>query len=214
MKVSKLVNVSLCSLLVWALFVGISTTAIAESKAPFGLKWGLTIAETKKIGLVGKIVRINKNFVIFRIKQFPIHPSDTDKGAAIFDKNFGLQKIVWYSKYITGDAYGQEGKRKFSELKKIIIENYNQVKRTRENQAMHLTLYKEVDEFYQCLAYDGCGYWSILWNISGEQVIYLQIKSSGRRGRGWIQIAYEGPNFGKAANANKKREIERKRKAF
>ena len=50
-------------------------------------------------------------------------------------------------------------------------------------------LFKEYDEFYQCLAYSGCGMWITIYE-SADKSISLEIKGL-RRGIGYLVITTE-----------------------
>ena len=62
-----------------------------------------------------------------------------------------------------------------------------------------LDLYKDSDEFYQCLKYDGCGQYVSLYEYAGGY-ISLQIKGVSR-GKGYLMIGYESPAFYAAKDA-------------
>lgn len=65
-----------------------------------------------------------------------------------------------------------------------------------------IILYQNYDEFYQCLAYDGCGYWRDGFK-SPDRYISIQLNGLGR-GKGYIYLEYEAqPEWDQAFDQNK-----------
>ncbi|MGV3526280.1 MAG: hypothetical protein ACO1RX_18825 [Candidatus Sericytochromatia bacterium] len=64
-----------------------------------------------------------------------------------------------------------------------------------------LKLYEDGDEFYECLRYTGCGYWSSFWKVDGENRIQLTLKGLSY-GTGYLVISYEGPQWSQAIDAH------------
>ncbi len=57
-----------------------------------------------------------------------------------------------------------------------------------------VSLYKESDEFYECLKYPGCGTWMSSYNTSSKKISLQLIGKS--RGVGYIRIIMEAvPEF-------------------
>ena len=61
-------------------------------------------------------------------------------------------------------------------------------------------LYLAADEFYECLDHSGCGSYMSIFEKSGALAM-LEINSTGKKGRGWLTILYEGPQFQDALDA-------------
>lgn len=57
-----------------------------------------------------------------------------------------------------------------------------------------MTLYEDADEFYQCLKYNGCGYWQIVLSNGNGELALVQIKGQAR-GTGYLRLAVEGPRW-------------------
>lgn len=96
------------------------------------------------------------------------------------------------SKNIASDPFGSEGKARYSELKSILEEKYGSP--THEMEWIGLTLFKESDEFYQCLAYNGCGMWASSFAGPQDISVVLQLKGLDR-GSGYFELSYEGPKW-------------------
>lgn len=188
------VSNSLALVLAFAIFF-LPAPAVAEKRAPFGLKWGHSITQSTARGMIGKVESKDKNTTIFKVKKFPINPRDTNFGYTIFIKNYNLQKIIWHSKIITGDSFGDVGKTKFAKLERIITNKYGPPSPSSSMKKVGIKLFKKRDEFYQCLGYTNCGIWAVLWKITGGGIISLEINASGRPGEGWLTAVYEGPHW-------------------
>lgn len=144
-------------------------------------------------------------FTVYKATRLPAHPSNTDLVSIVFVDKVGLQKITWMSTNFADDISGRAGKEAYTSLKATLEKKYGAPSRSFES--VGLKLYDEYDEFYQCLAYAGCGMWMTLWE-GPFGIVGLAIESTGRRGSGWLQVTYEGPRWAetidaKQAQANK-----------
>jgi hypothetical protein len=102
-------------------------------------------------------------------------------------------------KTLTSDIYGTEGKKTYNAIKRSLQKKYGDAETSVERIA--LKLYKESDEFYQCLSYDGCGYYLSYWEGSFGGV---ELSINGlRRGEGWMKLMYDGPSWGMALERQK-----------
>lgn len=158
-----------------------------------GLTFGQSFQEANSRGLVADELNREGRLTTFRATDVPQEPSDTDSVTLVFDDTLGLQKIMWTSKNISDDPTGSTAKERFQTIKAALIQKYgaapyNGLEKT------GLTLFQEYDEFYQCLDYSGCGLWVALWEGDYGSTS-LSIESTGRRGEGWVQIIYEGPEW-------------------
>lgn len=184
------------------LFLVQHSIALAD-KAPFGLDWGKSIGEIEAEGVSCKGKVKDGRFTICRADKLPKNISISEQYALYFDEKFNLQKVVMVSKGITEDIYGLEGKEKYSDLKLKLTKKYGAPTDSLEYTGGEL--WDESDEFYQCLAYSGCGlYTSIFKSQSGENVS-LVLRGIDR-GTGYIMITYEGPSWSESVDAyeNKK----------
>jgi len=157
------------------------------SDAPFGLKWQMTKNELIKIGVMLNKKDSKSSATRYSAKNLPKNMNDTDDVSMIIDDEFGLVKITWISKNITNDAFGTQGKSKYDELKEGLTKKYNMAGNSFERVGM--TLFKESDEFYQCLKYSGCGMYSTSWKSEAVDIL-LELKGLSR-GVGYLTIVYE-----------------------
>lgn len=181
--------------------------------APFGLKWGMTPDEARSSGIELSSEKIDGNLSAYSATNLPSQPSSTDFTTIIFSNNRGLQKIIWNSQNITGDSNGAKGKSEFKSYQEVLEEKYGKPAPSKTIKKYGLRLYKESDEFYQCLNYDGCGYWFALWELQ-SMVIMMEVKSLGRRGEGWISITYEGPEWSETLSDRREQEKKKKKSSF
>jgi len=189
--------------LLLATFILVQNSIALADKAPFGLDWGKSIGEIEAKGISCKGKVKDGRFTICRADKLPKNISISEQYALYFDEKFNLQKIVMVSKNITEDIYGLEGKEQYSNLKLKLIKKYGTPTDSFEYTGGEV--WDESDEFYQCLAYTGCGlYTSIFKSKSGENVS-LTLKGVNR-GSGYILITYEGPSWSESVDAyeNKK----------
>ncbi len=70
-----------------------------------------------------------------------------------------------------------------------------------------LSLYKDSDEFYECLKYSGCGYYTAIWKVNTGGAINVTIKGSAR-GTGWVELQYEGPEWSSSLDRIRAAEAE------
>ena len=174
-------------------FVGL--TASAETKLfdpSFGLSWDTSPADFASQFTVAE-QEVSGDLIILRSSaEDESLPSNTDFLTAIF-WNDRLVKFYWASDNFTDDPFGSEGQAAFSTLsanleKKLGVgEDW-----TYSGQE----LWKEPDEFYQCIAYEGCGAWITFWvnpgvanNIAVLELIGLD------RGVGYLKYGMEHPNW-------------------
>ena len=175
----------------------LSSLALAESKSfpePFGLTWGMSEADLIKVGFTrsGPV----EDFNILSSVSAPKAWSKADDYMAVTYKG-KLVKVIASSKPFTSDLYGSEAKASYSQIKSLLSKKYGEPKTSWER--VGLDLYKDSDEFYQCLKYDGCGQYISLYEYAGGY-ISLQIKGVSR-GKGYLMIGYESPEFYAAKNA-------------
>ena len=118
--------------------------------------------------------------------------SKADFFQLLFVPNSGLQKVVMIGKDITDDLYGSSGKADYSKLKKALTKKYGD--KFKSFEYIGLDLYDESDEFYQCLAYSGCGSHSSFWidGLNGTIVLSLNGLS---RGKGFLKLVYESKDW-------------------
>lgn len=157
--------------------------------APFGLTWGMSEASLIKMGFTEKDISKGqlKTLVAFSV---PKAWSEAEAYLAVTYQG-NLVKVVAVSKDFTNDITGLEGKKGFSHIKEVLTGKYG--KPTGGAERIGGSLYKEYDEFYQCLNYTGCGIFYAVYKFDGGD-IFLELKGKSR-GVGYLSVSYESPEF-------------------
>lgn len=182
-----------------------SCHAFAEKQnieAPFGLEWG-----AQKSSLVGNGINFteceSQGWVEqCQTKSVPKSLSTSDFYLLLFSKKYGLQKVLMLGESISGDIYGTTGKAQYGKLKSALKTKY---KTANSYEYVGRKLWDESDEFYQCLAYDGCGNWATYWTDDYQGLIALELLGASR-GAGFIKLTYEGQFWERAVD--EKNELE------
>ena len=119
-------------------------------------------------------------------------PSKTDFLQAMFWKG-RLVKFSWVSDNFTGDLFGKEGQEAYAKLASTLSQKLGAGE---ETTITGRELWDEPDEFYQCLAYDGCGVWVTFWVNSsvGNNIAVLQLNGLDR-GEGYLRYVVEHPDW-------------------
>ena len=181
-------------------------TPVQSAEAPFGVNWGESKSAIERKGITLENSDRKGSIAAFKTKQLPKNLSIAEQYVLYIDNEYQLQKIIMVSKDIDEDLYGSKGKETFSDLKSKLTQKYGNP--TNELERVGMTLYKENNGFYQCLAYEGCGMWVAIYKDQKEDVgILLELKGM-KRGTGYIKITYEGPNWSKIIDKMKKNNSE------
>ena len=164
---------------------------------PFGLKWGMKQGDLSELGIkVGERTQTGELTVV-KAEEIPDAFADTKMVNMLFDRQLGLVKVRWISYDIEADPNGSLGRSKYGEMKAIIASQLGEP--TDETLVVGARLFDQEDEFYQCLAYEGCGVWSALWEHSPSGGVLLSVEGVGA-GKGFVQIDYESANWQQAAS--------------
>ena len=172
----------------------------------FGAEWGWSYPQLKNAGAECQPIEYD-NFDAYRCANMPKSFSNVDFFNAIFDKVNGLQKIRMVGEDITGDPYGTAGKKRYMAYKNAISKKYGPASDDLTLETVGMTLYKDSDEFYECLKYSGCGYYTTLWQVDTGGTITAEIKGTSR-GTGWVQLQYEGPEWSSSVDRIRAAEAE------
>lgn len=179
-------------------FLFCSTGVVADEgfSAPLGLKWGLsqeTLINDYSATPAGKN---DTRLKIFLISNPPIKVSGFDEFYGVIDDKYGLVKVVVIEN-IDGDAYGSKGLEEYKKIKEVIAKKYG--KPSSQYEYTGRELYKDNDEFYQCLAYQGCGIYSSFFKPTGGGDVAVSLKGESR-GKGYLSIDYESVLFSNVLN--------------
>lgn len=166
------------------------------SGGPFGLSWGMSKSEVQDSGVA--LTEMDSlgfaSLSQYSTGSLPKNLSDAKSYNLLFESDIGLVKVVMISETISGDVYGSAGKARYDELKGVFTRKYGNP--TQEREVSGMELWDEPDEFYECLAYDGCGYWISLFQKNGS-VYSVNLKGLGR-GEGYITVGFESPQWSDA----------------
>ena len=198
--------------IIFIIALAVSNLALAESPAqiygkyaaPFGLEWGLSKEQVTAMG-----VKLTPNESVkgaYTAKNLPKKLSDGEDYGLLFMQGLGLVKVFALTSDITGDLYGSKGKERYSQLKTAIANKYGKPDREIEWTDRDI----DSDQFYQCLAHDGCGDWLSHWRGTENETdggILLHIRGVSR-GTGFIHLGYESAAY---QTALKQKEAEKSR---
>lgn len=194
MRFKKVTRTDVLFLSLIAMFFGNSALANKAVEAPFGLEWGLSKGDLVGMGMtltdckeLGWVEQCNASGV-------PKSLSNADWYQVLVTKKYGLQKVGMVGTDISSDIYGSSGKASYSKLKTALVKKYGT---PQSFEYVGRELWDEADEFYQCLAYDGCGTWTSYWVDGLEGTIALELKGM-RRGEGYLTLWYEGGSWSTA----------------
>jgi hypothetical protein len=169
-----------------------------QQQPPFGLKWGMQIADLGALGIKIDSTTQNGSLSIVNVKEMPGAFPDTGTVNMLFDRRLGLVKVRWTSTGISDDPTGTKGRARYGEMKKVVTQIRGNP--SDETMVVGARLFDQEDEFYQCLSYEGCGVWSSLWEQKPSGGVLLSIEGTGP-GKGYVQIDYESPDWQKVVAA-------------
>ena len=176
-------------------------TAMAkEITAPFGLTWGQSKADLQSQGVAfydcGDI-----DFVqTCQTKSLPKPLSIAEIYILLFHSRKGLVKVGMFGKTISDDITGSDGKADYAHIKTRLTTKYGA--RLTGVERVGQKLYDGHDEFYQCLAYAGCGGWLSLWKGSDGSGIVLKLEGLSR-GVGYLTLTYQSKEWSKIVDDEK-----------
>ena len=180
-----------------------------SSDGPFGTTWGQSVGELEKAGMIcaEKETDSKNDLVTCKTSSLPKDISIKDFYYLLFSDTYGLQKVVMISSDITGDITGREGKELYNKYKSVLVKKYS--KPTFELETVGVKLYDEYDEFYQCLAYDGCGSYLSIFEPEEGGAVSIELKGLAR-GKGYIKLGYEGSKWSQHLNEvrNRKQSVD------
>jgi len=169
-----------------AVLLSISSYALADGEAVFGLNWGMTPQEIKNSGIILMLKNRVKNLYIYRAESLSKNLKDARYYTLVFNDNEKLVKIIMIGQKITNDDSGKKGRIRFGEIASQLAQKYREVKSITE---VGIKTYNEEDEFYQCLAYKGCGLWIKMFRAKNKNIT-LQLNGI-EKGKGYIDITVE-----------------------
>ncbi|MGB8275412.1 MAG: hypothetical protein WCF16_09130 [Alphaproteobacteria bacterium] len=173
----------------------ISSAAAENVKAPFGLTWGMQVADLKAAGITIHSTSTTGDLTVVNAKEVPGAFDNTYLVTMLFDRQLGLVKVRWVGTNVQDDATGRQGRASYAEMKKFVTETYGSP--TDETMVVGARLFDQDDEFYQCLSYEGCGVWSAIWEQQPSGGVLLSIEGLGA-GKGFVQVDFESSGWQEA----------------
>lgn len=158
----------------------------ARADAPIGLTWGVPISDIVSKYKAKEIIEQN-DLIIYELPNPPITLPNFTSYKLLAHKQLGLIKVV-LSEEITRDPYGVEGKNAYFKYKEALTKKYGKAESLEE---IGLKVYRESDEFYQCLGYQGCGVYFSNFKQSGISLLL----EGNRHAEGKLKIIYESDLF-------------------
>lgn len=173
---------------------------------PFGLSWGATSKELSDIGFT----KLDSGDDMVAMHSYATPKSwSIGKEYVVFLYNDKMVRAGAFSEPFKNDVYGTEGKEAFERIVGLIGKKYGPMKKTTFT---GLKLYKDSDEFYQCLEYAGCGYYQASLDYAGGQIHVRLIGE--RRGEGKLMVSYDSPELNAANSAIDAKGMENDDDAF
>jgi hypothetical protein len=103
----------------------VPSMAHSESEAPFGLTWGISVEDVRKMGVELKEIRESTEFgATFLALKMPKVLGDQKSTFLFFGFNNRLWRIAAISKEFSNDPYGNAVKSRYNELVSILTEKY------------------------------------------------------------------------------------------
>ncbi len=184
--------------------ITVPTAAWADGP-PFGLHWGDTVQALSDRGVVLQIEQSSPTSVQAAATALRIKPAQPGSVEIVVNKAFGLQRIIWTSTEIEDTAFGTQGIAAYQQRKRAMTKDYGTPRYVAEE--MWAEFYSSPDQFYECLAADGCGTYLSQWRTYDGDLI-LQLVAAKAPHRGQLKITYDGPRWDdiKAGNTGKKND--------
>lgn len=183
-------------------FLASNAFAADGDEALFGLRWGMSVAEVKAAGVILTKTRGDRNMESYKTPSMPKNLSDLESYSLIFADG-KLAKMWGTGKNITDDPSGSSGKERFETLRTALLQKYGQP--SLNSQTVGNKLFKENDEFYQCLKYSGCGLWVSAFETP-DKLVSIELKGLNR-GTGYLEVTTEAkPQWVQALEVYKSRK--------
>ena len=186
----------MCRLALCLLVTLLPSVALA---GPFGVDWGMSMSSLKAAGAECELNERNvEGFDTYQCAKLVKPFSNADFYLVYAHPTQGVQRVSMLGDTIIDDPYGFEGLDRYKAYKSALTKKYGEPTDSYEYKGE--ALYRDADEFYECIDYTGCGSHVSIFKKNGVSVM-VKINSSGRRGRGWLSIMYEGPQYMNLVNA-------------
>ncbi|CAH9017681.1 hypothetical protein [Candidatus Nitrosacidococcus sp. I8] len=182
----------------WAapLLAADDTSLVLSEDTPFGLGWGMTEKQVKALGATLSHSQTYENIDIFSSRKLPeqLPVIRVDSYSLLFDKKWGLQKIMMYSKIIQNDQDGEVGESQYFELKNFLMK--------RHGNPISISEKDDFDDSSQCFPSKWCDKWSTAFSNNNAHIT-LDLKRMVNL-VSYISLVYEGPSWEDIVNRNNK----------
>lgn len=180
------------SLFLAVLSLGLGTgQAFADDDAPFGLRWGESVAEARAKGLEGPQSEDSASLTTIATQTLAGQPEATEMARLTFERRSGLQRVLWVSKTFDKDAAGEKGMALYRQMKQNLSETYGDPKTSDEEIAPDAS--DQAKTFWNCLALDGCAVFVTVWRTPDTDVKMRLVGTP--KGEGWLEILFFGPDW-------------------
>ena len=204
--------------IIFVVALAASSLALAQSpaqnygkyRAPFGLEWGLSIGQVTAMGV--KLTPHPSEKGVYGATALPKNLSDGEKYILRFKRGFGLVRVGVLTSPITQDLDGAKGKERYNRLKTAIINQYGNPDDEHELTGA-ARIFDDSNQFYECLLFDGCGYWASFWGTQKNGNILLELRGL-ERGTGRASVFYESAALYTAIEREKEENSRSDEKAF
>ena len=194
----------------FTLFLNLTLFCSSAVAGALGLDWGMDASAIYKKGVELVKSGEQKQITIYTTERLPKNISNTAQYALYVHATHGLQKIVRVSNQFEDDVYGSKGKKEFAQLKQSLTEKYGEPSDGME--IVGLKLWDKSDEFYQCLAYQGCGIWARIFK-SADASIMIELRGL-RRGEGYLMLHYDSFKWDEILDERNNKERESNKDAL
>ena len=166
---------------------------------PFGVDWGMSVSSLNAAGADCTLNERNVDgFDRYECSKLIKPFSNADFFLVYAHPTQGVQRISMLGETITDDPSGIRGLERYNNYKSALAKRYGKPADTYEYQGQDL--YLAADDIYECLDHSGSGSYVSIFQ-KGRALAMLEINSTGKKGRGWVTILYEGPQFQDALDA-------------
>lgn len=162
----KFFSVCLCGIL----SVAEASADEGQIPAPFGFSWSDTYSDVDSRFPRNVPQNINGLLAVYLGSDVQTAfdaslPSNTESVFLYFNEDDVLVKIQWNSEEFINDSDGATGKKEYSRILDRLSARLGDP--DSELTAAGLRVYREKNEFYECLSYPDCGMWYASWGGEG-----------------------------------------------
>lgn len=193
---------------IFIFFIAFNAWANNDINAPAGLQWGESGQDLIQ-KYSAKKVQTDGALDLYEIIQTPMPLSGISEIYSAVDKKYGLVRVALIEIF-RNDVYGIDGVDSYNKFKKLLGDKYG---KPESYEYSGRAVYKNKSEFYECLAYEGCGGYSSFFPSVNGNGVYIQLLGH-KRGSGELRIIYESKDLKKAQDELESLSVERNKTAL